>query len=118
VFLSPSTTLVFIIIRKHRDVIDADEQACEGANLKELLALSNPYRCVELVGRGCITLQPRCDCCKHFLIPGNSFSSTVTGRLFSFISEPSSEIRKTSFICKAVGSGGGGGGGGGGAPPP
>jgi hypothetical protein len=57
VFLSPSTTLVFIIIRKHRDIIDADEQACEGANLKELLALSNPYRCVELVGRGCIRLH-------------------------------------------------------------
>jgi hypothetical protein len=98
---NPRVCDIASIIRKHRDIIDADEQACEilpkssilvaysrGANIKELLAPSNPYRGVEPVGRGCITCTAkRCDCCKHFLIPGKSFSSTVTGRLFS--------IRKT-----------------------
>jgi hypothetical protein len=65
---NPRVCNIASIIRKHHDIIDADEQACEilpkssilvaysrGANLKELLALSNPYRGVEPVGRGCIT---------------------------------------------------------------
>ena len=55
-----------------------------GSNLKELLVPSNPNRAVEPVGRGCIKYTAkRCECCKHFLVPGGSFSSAVTGRLFS-----------------------------------
>ena len=85
------------IIREHRGIIDRDERASEilpknpirvaysrGANLKELLAPSNPYRGGEPAGRGCFKCAARrCDCCKHFLVPGGSFSSAATGRLFS-----------------------------------
>ena len=85
------------IIRKHRGIIDTDERASEilpknsirvansrGANLKELLAPSNPYRCVEPAGRGCFKCTAkRRDCFKHFLVPGESFGSAATGRLFS-----------------------------------
>ena len=95
------------IICEHRVIIDTDERASEilpknsiqvayskGANLKELLAPSNPYRGVEHVGRGCIKCTAKiCDCCKHFLVPGGSFSSAVTGRVFS--------IRKT-LTCTSV----------------
>ena len=66
-----------------------------GANLKELLAPSNPYRGVEPAGRGCFKCTAkRCDCCKHFLVPGESFgSAAATGRLFS--------IRK-ALTCTSV----------------
>ena len=69
-----------------------------GANLKELLAPSNPYRGVEPAGRGSIKCTAkRCDCCKHFLVSGGSFSSAVTGRLFS--------IRKTLTLAQCVACG-------------
>ena len=104
---NPRVRDIASIIREHRVIIDTDERASEilpknsirvaysrGANLKELLAPSNPYQGVEPSGRGCIKCTAkRCDCCKHFLVSGRSFSSAVTGRLFS--------IRKT-LTCTSV----------------
>ena len=52
------------------------------ANLKELLAPSNPYRATRSTGNGCSRCLKRCDCCNHFLISAESFSSTITGRLY------------------------------------
>jgi hypothetical protein len=74
-------------IRKHRSVLDSDEQAKKilpesailvsynrNANLKELLAPSNPYKPKKLEGEGCYKCDAkRCDSCKNFLIFGNSF---------------------------------------------
>ena len=104
---NPRVCDIASIICEHPVIIDTDERAGEilpknsiqvaygkGANLKELLAPSNPYRGVEYVGRGCIKCTAKiCDCCKHFLVPGGSFSSAVTGRVFS--------IRKT-LTCTSV----------------
>ncbi|XP_028410255.1 uncharacterized protein LOC114532856 [Dendronephthya gigantea] len=98
---NPHAPNIASILAKHRDIIDTDERASailpkdsiqvaytRGANLKELLAPSNPYRIIGPVGQGCIKCTARrCDCCQHFLKPGGEFVSAVTGRKFS--------IRKT-----------------------
>lgn len=104
---NPRVRDIASIFREHRAIIDMDERASKilpkdsilvaysrHANLKELLAPSNPYRGVEPAGRGCVLCAAkRCDCCKHFLMPGKSFSSAATGRLF--------DIRKT-LMCTSV----------------
>ena len=86
------------IFKQHLDIIEGDEKAFKvlpkgsiraafnrGANLKELLAPSNPYKNFELASQvsGCFKCTAkRCDCCASFLIEGDMFSSSVTKRKF------------------------------------
>ena len=93
---NPSAPDIRKIFRKHRSVLDSDEQAKKilpesailvsykrNANLKELLAPSNPYKPNKLEGEGCYKCDAkRCDSCKNFLIFGNSFRAAATGRIF------------------------------------
>jgi hypothetical protein len=77
-----------------------------GANLKELLAPSIPYRGVEPIGRDCITCTAkRYDCCKYFLTPGNSFCSTVTGRLFSIRNTLTCTSENVLYLAQCVACG-------------
>ena len=85
------------IIKKHRSIIENDERAKEilptnfirvsykrNANLKELLAPSNPYK-ERVVNEsiGCFKCAAkRCDCCRNFLVVGTSFSSIKTKKIY------------------------------------
>ena len=86
-----------ILNKCYQEFISGDEKALEvlprgsicvaykrNANLKELLAPSNPYKnksCARPLG--CFKCQvKRCDCCKNFLEEGTTFSSAVTSRVF------------------------------------
>ena len=84
------------IFRKHSFILDSDEQAKKvltkkeilisykrNANLKELLAPSNPYKKLSCNKKGCFNCKAkRCDACKNFLMQGSSFRAFATGRLF------------------------------------
>ena len=53
------------------------------ANLKELLAPSNPYKKLSCAKKGCFNCKAkRCDACKNFFMPSSSFWASATGRLF------------------------------------
>ena len=85
------------IIKKHRSIIENDERAKEilptnfirvsykrNANLKELLAPSNPYK-ERVVNEsiGCFKCAAKwCDCCRNFLGVGTSFSSIKTKKIY------------------------------------
>ena len=92
---NPRAPDIASIFCKHRAIIGTDKRANEilppgalgvaysrSANLKELLAPSNPYRATRSTGNGCSKCLKRCDCCNHFLISAESFSPTITGRLY------------------------------------
>ena len=85
------------LFRKHRSVIEYDPHAREilpdrvlrvsykrNANLKELLAPSNPYINKNIGDSlGCYKCSAkRCDCCKNFLVSGSSFRSVITKKIF------------------------------------
>ena len=86
------------ILKKHyKEVICNDEKAVEilpegaicvaykrNANLKELLAPSNPFKMRSDTGpTGCFKYKSkRCDCCKNFLEEGSTFTSKISGRVF------------------------------------
>ena len=84
------------IFKKHSSILDSDEQAKKvltkkdilisykrNANLKELLAPSNPYKKLSCNKKGCYNCKAkRCDACKNFLMQGSSFRAFATGRLF------------------------------------
>ena len=54
------------------------------ANLKELLALSNPFKVRPCAGpTGCFKCKvKRCDCCKILSEEGSIFTSKISGRVF------------------------------------
>ena len=85
-----------ILKRHYKDVIANDEKAVEilpegaicvaykrNANLKELLAPSNPFkRRLPTEPTGCFKCKAkRCDCCKNFLEEGSTFISESSGRV-------------------------------------
>ena len=85
------------MFRKHRSVIEYDPHAREilpdralrvsykcNANLKELLAPSNPYINKNIGDSlGCYKCSAkRCDSCKNFLVSGSSFRSVITKKIF------------------------------------
>ena len=84
------------LFKKHSSILESDEQAKNvltnkgilvsykpNANLKELLAPSNPYKKLSCVKKGCFNCKAkRCDACKNFLMSGSFFRASATGRLF------------------------------------
>ena len=87
------------IIKNHRSIIENDERAKEilptnfirvsykrNANLKELLAPSNPYKervVNESIGCfKCAAKRCDCTCCRNFLVVGTSFSSIKTKKIY------------------------------------
>ena len=104
------------ILRKHRTIVDNDEVARailpensirvsyqRGANLKELLAPSNPYKKIEPSSRGCFKCTARrCDCCKNFLLSGSSFSSTATGRSFDICKPVTCTSQNVIYLARCV----------------
>ena len=111
------------IFRKHRSVLDSDEQAKkilpEGAilvsygmvakrngNLKELLAPSNPYKSDKHEGEGYYKCDAkRCANCKNFLNSGNSFRAAATGRIFLILKSLTCTSSNVVYLAESVLSG-------------
>ena len=75
------------------------------ANLKELLAPSNPYKPNKLEGEGCYKCDAkRCDSCrpKNFLIFGNSFRAAATGRIFLILKSLTCTASNVVYLAECV----------------
>ena len=113
---NPSAPDIRKFFRKHRSVLDSDEQAKKilpesailvsykrNANLKELLAPSNPYKPNKLEGEGCYKCDAkRCDSCKNFLIFGNSFRAAATGRIFLILKSLTCTSSNVVYLAECV----------------
>jgi hypothetical protein len=113
---NPSAPDIRKKFRKHRSVLDSDEQAKKilpesailvsykrNANLKELLAPSNPYKPNKLEGQGCYKCDvKRCDSCKNFFIFGNSFRAAATGRIFLILKYLTCTSSNVVYLAECV----------------
>ena len=80
------------------------------ANLKELLAPSNPYKPNKLEGEGCYKCAKRCDAkrcdsCKNFFTFGNSFRdfrAAATGRIFLILKSLTYTSSNVVYLAECV----------------
>ena len=104
------------IIRKHRSIIEHDKRAKlilpissiqiaykRSANLKELLAPSNPYKNIQGEEKGCFKCNAqRCDCCKEFLKACTFVRSTATGRTFTIRKSLNCKSKNAVYLAECV----------------
>lgn len=106
------------IINKHIYILQTDSKASKvlpngsfrvvhkrGANLKELLAPSNPYKNNKTFSENagchkCSTI--RCDCCTNFLIEGSSFYSSATKRTFKIQKKLTCNSQNVIYLAECV----------------
>ena len=109
-----------ILKRHYKDVIANDEKAVEilpegaicvaykrNANLKELLAPSNPFkRRLSTEPTGCFKCKAkRCDCCQNFLEEGSTFISESSGRVFQIGKFLTCTSDKVVYLARCVACG-------------
>ena len=110
-----------IINKHHKSIICCDEKARDilpekvirvsfkrNANLKELLAPSNPYgkENTEVEQFGCFNCTAkRCDCCKNFLLEGHTFRSVITKKVFKICKSLTCTSKGVVYLAECLACG-------------
>ena len=78
------------------------------ANLKELLAPSNPYgkESTEVEQFGCFHFTAKCyDCCKNFLVEGHTFHPIITKKVFKICKSLTCTSKAVVYLAECLACG-------------